>query len=184
MPRVRLRPVKEVLGFDKGYITIFKGDTEAHRDWLKSVGAIYRTLWGWAIESTLDVPDVIPEGLTPMRLLWEDVRDPGSEGLIAADKVRQKVEAMLSADSPSRWQGAVGDRVEVIVKATRAIPQETRYGRSTFHTLEDDSGNVYTWNTSARSLEVGKIYHLRGGIKAHTLYKGIQQTELTRCREV
>ena len=41
------RSQKSVLGFDNGYITIFKGETYDYKDWFKEHGARYTRYWGW-----------------------------------------------------------------------------------------------------------------------------------------
>lgn len=41
--------------------------------------------------------------------------------------------------------------------------------------------NVYTWKTS-NCLGENSIKSLTGTVKTHTEYRGIKQTELTRCR--
>ena len=46
----------------------------------------------------------------------------------------------------------------------------------------DKEGNVYTWGTSARSLDEGVKYHLKGTVKEHTTYRNVCQTALTRCK--
>ena len=40
-----LRPLKDVLGFSKGYITIFKGDTYALLDWFRESAARYQRFY-------------------------------------------------------------------------------------------------------------------------------------------
>ena len=70
-------------------------------------------------------------------------------------------------------------------KSKKTFPD---YFRVTFVDLDsvtvDENGNVYTWKTS------GGIYcdesidevELKGTVKAHNEYRGVKQTELTRCK--
>ena len=55
------------------------------------------------------------------------------------------------------------------------------YGTTTMHIMHDDCGNEYVWTTGAKSLTVEEEYFMRATIKDHRVYKGINQTILTRC---
>lgn len=68
--RSNLEIQKKVLGFDKGYITIFKGAVQAHTNWFELSNARYCRHWGWYIVSTEEVPSDIPEGITTAHLSW------------------------------------------------------------------------------------------------------------------
>lgn len=79
---------KEVLGFTKGYITIFKGKINDNLMFLEESAAFrYTRFWGWYVISTEDIP-ALPHGLTPVRLDWSTVGNPNgslkSETEIAA----------------------------------------------------------------------------------------------------
>ena len=73
------KPQKEVLGFTKGYITIFKGDTYAEIDWFRASIARYARWWGWYIISTEEVPADLPAGIEAIRLPWESVGQDSGE---------------------------------------------------------------------------------------------------------
>ena len=67
----KIRSTKDVLGFSKGYITIFKGDTYPVLEWFQSVPECrYHNFWGWYIVSEDEVPAVIPAGIEPVKLKW------------------------------------------------------------------------------------------------------------------
>ncbi len=63
---------KKMLGFDKGYITIFKGAVAANEEFFSKSNARGHAAWGWYIVSTEDVPE-LPNGVSAVRLNWEDV---------------------------------------------------------------------------------------------------------------
>lgn len=63
---------KKALGFDKGYITIFKGAVAANEEFFSKSNARGHSAWGWYIVSTEDVPE-LPNGVSAVRLNWEDV---------------------------------------------------------------------------------------------------------------
>lgn len=178
-----LKGQKKALGFEKGYITIFKGDTYGNLGWFQKSIARYARMWGWYIVSTDEIPDDLPATVTPVRLNWEDVSDNG-ETLKNETEVVKFVESLVYEEDPSEYVGEIGDRLDLIVKIERAIQTEGRYGISTIHTMRDENGNVYLWATSAKTLAEGNYYSMRGTVKDHSMYKNTKQTVLTRCLKV
>lgn len=63
---------KKALGFDKGYITIFKGAVVKNEHFFEQSCARFHIAWGWYIVSTEDVPE-LPDGVIAVKLPWEDV---------------------------------------------------------------------------------------------------------------
>ena len=171
---------KRVLGFSKGYITIFKGDQIPHLEWFKKSVARYHKVWKWYVVSEDEVPADLPEGIEPIRLDWEMVSD--NDIMKSNDAIAAIVEAMMYGDSPSEFQGSIGSRLEVVLTVERAIPVEGAYGTSTVHIMHDDFENVYVWITAAKTLSAGTAYLIRGSVKDHKVFKGVKQTVLTRCK--
>lgn len=62
---------KHMLGFDEGYITIFKGIKD--ESWFEKSSARYARWWGWYFVSTDKVPEDLPEGIKAVRLPWSKV---------------------------------------------------------------------------------------------------------------
>lgn len=173
--------VKKALGFDHGYITIFRGDQEANNEWFKQSNARYAVSWGWYVVSTEQVPDNLPFGIEPVKLNWNLIGDKDGK-LKSSDIVRSVVENLLYGDSTSEFIGSIGERLEFELKIKKAIPLESIYGKATtMHIMEDDCGNCFIWTTSAKKLLVDETYKMRGTIKDHKIYKGVNQTVLTRC---
>ena len=178
----RIRSVKDVLGFSKGYITIFKGDTYPLLEWFQKSPCRFHNFWGWYLVSEDEEPQW-PAGITPVRLKWEDVAIVEEDCLKSEALVRKAVEALIYEPSNSTHQGKIGDRLDLAVRITKVTKLEDGYyGPSTFHLMEDEAGNEYCWTTSAKTLEYGECYILKGTVKAHQNYKGKEQTVLTRCR--
>lgn len=173
---------KEVLGFQKGYITIFKGDTYEHKDWFKTNGCRYTRYWGWYIVSTMEVPAELPLGIEAIKLNWEDVGE--GDHLKPGEQVSAFVESLQFEPSPSEYQGSIGERLELTLTVTKAIISDSYYGSSTVHVMEDEDGNVFVWITTSKSWEAGSVKKIRGTVKDHKMYHGIKQTILTRCTEV
>jgi len=181
--RKPIKSQKEVLGFDKGYITIFKGNAYEDKDYFKQNEARYTRLWGWYFISTIDLPDDIPSDVTPVQLPWDMVGN--EDGTLKSDaEVTAAVESLIYEPDISEYQGEVGDKVNVTVTVESAIPVSGVYGPSTMHVMRDAKGNCYVWTTAAKSWEKGSTHHITGSIKALNQYKGVRQTILTRCRAV
>lgn len=81
----------------------------------------------------------------------------------------------------SEWVGSVGSRVEFkVAEITCITGWETQWGYTKLYKITDEAGNIFTWKTSSW-VEDG-IKTIKGTVKAHNDYKGIKQTELTRCK--
>jgi hypothetical protein len=182
-PMKKIRSTKEVLGFSKGYITIFKGDTYPVLEWFQQSVARYHNFWGWYIISEDEVPEIIPAGVTPIQLKWEDVAFADEDQLRPESQIKEHIDSLMYDPSPSKWQGEVGDRITRYLTVTKVAElPDGYYGPSTFYLFEDEEENEYTWTTAARKLELGETYEVVGTVKALSKYKGKEQTVLTRCR--
>lgn len=179
----KVRSTKDVLGFSKGYITIFKGDTYPVLEWFQESVARYHNFWGWYIVSEDEVPETIPAGITPVQLKWEDVAIVEEDCLKSETLVRQAVDALIYEPSNSVWQASIGERIDRLLTVKKAVMNDDGYyGPSTFYLMLDEAGNEYCWTTAAKQLEVGETYEIRGTVKALSKYKGTEQTILTRCK--
>jgi hypothetical protein len=180
----KVKTQKEVLGFEKGYITIFKGDTYPCLEWFQEKEECrYTRWWGWYIMSTLEIPSDIPEGIEIVQLPWELVgKEDGS--LKIESEVTAAVETLIYDQGTSEYIGAIGDRLELEVTITGNFKVENGFGgTTTIHTMEDLDGNVYMWATSSKNWAVGEEKLIRGTVKEHRIYKNVKQTVLTRCAE-
>lgn len=181
-PMKKIRPLKEVLGFTKGYITIFKGDTYSLLEWFQASTARYHKMWGWYFISEEELPE-IPAGVTPVQLKWEDVAFADEDQLRPESQIKEHIDSLMYDPSPSKWQGEVGDRIDRTLTVTKITPlADGYYGPSTFFLFKDEYDNEYCWTTGSKSLELNATYEVRGTIKALQKYKGKEQTVLTRCR--
>lgn len=85
----------------------------------------------------------------------------------------------------SKFQGTVGQKGLVVndlkVMASRAF--DGGFGVTYMNEFVDPSGNVYVWWTG-KSFDEGLKVSLKGSIKDHKVYKGVEQTILTRCKEI
>jgi hypothetical protein len=171
---------KEVLGFTKGYITIFKGDTYPNLEWYQLSAARYARCWGWYFISTEPVPADVPN--EPIQLPWELVGNEDGT-LFNEDRVKAAVESLLYDKSDSAFQGKVGDRLEVEITVQKVIKLENGFGSSNMIIMFDNAGNEYVWTTAAKCWPAGETKLIRGTVKEHRMYKNRCQTILTRCME-
>ena len=180
---VKIRSTKDVLGFSKDYITIFKGDTYSLLEWFQEEPKCrYHSFWGWYVISEEELPE-IPAGIEPVQLKWEDVAFVDEDCLKPETVVRQAVDTLIYEPSPSEFQGEVGDRIDRTLTVIKVTPlEEGYYGPSTFFLFRDEYENEYCWTTGSKSLDLGATYDVRGTIKSLQIYKGKKQTVLTRCR--
>ena len=177
------KPQKEVLGFTKGYITIFKGDTYSEIEWFRASIARYTRWWGWYIISTEEVPADLPEGITPIQLSWELVGQEDGN-LKPEHLVKEDVESIIYDESESEYVGSIDERLELFLTVEKVIELDGSYGRSTMHIMRDDCGNLFVWTTASKSWSAGTEHHIKGTVKDHRKYKNECQTVLTRCLEV
>ena len=187
--RPEKKPVnqKKILGFEEGYITIFKGDQEKWEHWLSKSIARYCRFWGWYIVSTDPIPFDVPAELELVRLDWDRVGQSTGE-LKSEEEIQAELTTLLYNTHPSVYQGAVGDRLELNVTVIKTIQQDKYFGgkstKNTIHTFEDACGNHYMWDTGAKNWAEGSVKKIRGTVKEHKIINSVQTTVLTRCMEV
>lgn len=174
---------RDILGFEKGYITIFKGDTYANLEWFKRSIARYCKFWGWYIVSTDEIPEDLPNTVTPVQLPWELVgKEDGT--LIPEGMIASAIEPLLYEASSSEFQGKIGERIERVLTVRKNVSLPNAFGVSSMHIFEDAEGNVYVWTTASKAWAEGSEHKIRGTIKDHKVYRNCKQTVLTRCVEV
>lgn len=88
--------MKHALGFNNGYITIFKGATKDDEDWFKKSLCRFAKFWGWYVVSTDEVPADKPKHLIPYRLRWEDV-STSNEQLKPTEEIKAFISAALAS---------------------------------------------------------------------------------------
>ena len=84
----------------------------------------------------------------------------------------------------NEWVGNPKDKIETTVKIVGSYASFGWMGTTvTIYKMLDDQNRSLTWFSSATkgiSMEEGKVYKIKGRIKAHEEYKGWKQTILTR----
>lgn len=95
-----------------------------------------------------------------------------------------KRKATYDAEHNSEYVGEVKDRITVKVQSVKCVTSwETDFGITRIYKIIGEDGNVYTWKTGKFiDDENAANISITGTVKAHTEFRGIKQTELTRCR--
>lgn len=85
---------RKMLGFDKGYITIFRGPVAQNEHFFNKSNARYHVAFGWYVVSSEEVPE-LPNNITPIQLFWNEV---GNEDrtLKSIDEVKKIVRKKFS----------------------------------------------------------------------------------------
>lgn len=97
-----------------------------------------------------------------------------------AQKAMRENESSKGAETASEYVGEVGQRVKIEVQSfTCAATWESYYGTTFLYKMLDAAGNVYIWKTGKH---IDGAQNVAGTVKGHTVYNGVKQTELTRCK--
>ncbi len=85
-------------------------------------------------------------------------------------------------ENHSRHIGSVGDKIVIKVKTIRCMKTwEGNFGPVHLYKIIDDMGNVYIWKTGKLVDTDFVEMTLKGTVKAHNEFKGVKQTEMTKC---
>ena len=97
---------------------------------------------------------------------------------------QEERKAKVEADSVSNYVGNIGERIQFDVKSVRILTSwDTDWGTTWLLKIVDTEGNIYTWKSSGNFPDdVSTIQKVIGTVKNHSDYKGVKQTELTRCK--
>ena len=99
-----------------------------------------------------------------------------------AEKLRRERRA-AEEGAASNYVGKVGDRVSFTASYSKCVTGwETMYGYTYIYKFADEKGNVYTWKTGKELDCDDTVYAITGTVKEHKEFRGVKQTELTRCK--
>ena len=83
--------------------------------------------------------------------------------------------------APSDYVGNVGDKIEFTAVPKCVYSYETDYGWNYIYKFQDGD-NIIIWKTSKALDDVETTF--KATVKAHSEYRGIKQTEVTRAKEI
>lgn len=174
--------------FDEpGFITIYKGNEDAIEEWRETLPVYSVMICGWfGYYSPSYFTEQPPEGITPIRLDWQEIsrhpEDPNCKAMKDGDWVLSYVNEKIYGKSNSQYQGSPNEWLTHAVLVKKNIETETHYGETHIHILEDVEGNQYVWTTASKNLEEGRTYMLKMKVKEHKEYKGVKQTVVYYCK--
>lgn len=180
---------------EKGEAWIVMGKTYEIKDQLKAAGATYRDTFGWHFDHPV-------EGFSTIRISIDDIMYVNSDdeaetlahyeingsltwNLFEIEQYLKERKAQWEVDHAPKteWYGSIKDKVDLKVKLIRRGSYDTMYGTTYVYTFEDAQGHQLVWKTGTwLEQESGAEMTLKGTVKDHSEYKGIKQTELTRCK--
>lgn len=182
-----------------GFAWIVMGNTFEIKEQLKAAGARWDNTFGWHFDHEVtEFPTVhisIEDKLTRLNVDAEDYEDTigryyndgtlsfGDEYPITLylKELKERWEANNAPET--EWFGSIKDKVDLVVTLIRRGNYDTMYGTTFVYTFEDTQGHQLIWKTGTYlEQKIGSQVSLKGTIKAHSEYKGIKQTELTRCK--
>ena len=83
----------------------------------------------------------------------------------------------------SEFIGEVKDKVSCSVKEFKCLTSwETQWGVTFLYEFITEEGNILIWKTRKWIDDEAEITAIKGTVKAHNEFRGIKQTELTRCK--
>jgi hypothetical protein len=125
------------------------------------------------------VGDVNNGGTSLDKVILDWERETPAQPLSKAPEAPERVK------SNSKHVGSVGERLKGLEVTVTFVKQfESEWGISTLHKFVDAEGNIFTWFSSSKVLELGNKYRMNAGIKKHEEYKEEKQTVLTRCMKI
>ena len=180
---------------EQGEAWIVMGKTYEIKDQLKAAGATYRDTFGWHFDHPV-------EGFSAIKISIDDIMYVNSDdeaetlahyqmdgsltwNLFEIEQYLKERKAQGEKDNApeTEWYGSIKDKVtlDVTLKSIRGF--DGVYGWTNIITFEDAQGHQFLWKTGSYiEAQEGDKVTLKGTIKAHSEYKGIKQTELTRCK--
>lgn len=176
----------EAHGFSPAGVTfVVAGEnTYSIKDYLKEQGAKFDTTLKWHIAKEIELPEgfhLIPFSFETL-MAWESDIDATAAYYPSAKADVEKKIQEVEGPSKSNHVGAVGDRlknVTAVFKSARGF--SGNYGWTNIYTFEIGE-DILVWMTASElSLEPGQPVLLSATIKSHTEYKGVKNTQLSRC---
>lgn len=101
-----------------------------------------------------------------------------------AMEIKAKREKAVEPEINSQYVGELKQRITATIKSIKCVTSwDTDFGYTYIYKIIGQDGNTYTWKTGKEIDEEAVVgWLIVGTVKAHTEFRGIKQTELTRCK--
>lgn len=190
------------MGFSgDGRAWLVMGNTYEIKDQLKASHCRWDPCFGWYFDHPVDefpcveisIDDEIPyingDGDTCEGTLGMYANDgtlhmaPQGDIYRWVNSIRDEWNAKQAPDV--EYFGNVGDKIQLSLKLVKVGGYETQFGYTSVYTFEDSENHQFVWKTGCGiDADKGSMVTIKGSVKAHSEYKGIKQTELTRCKVI
>lgn len=161
--------------------------------------------WIKANEAANNFSDTIVSNMYgPLDLGYIDKSRIGYAAYVPVTYDKEMEKRRLAAANPSQHVGEIGKRIKIVPKTAEVLTSwKTSYGSgyncvtTYLWKIVDENDNVFTWKTSNDVFVYNKNeygdddYHhpimpssIVGTVKDHTEFRGVKQTQLTRCKVV
>lgn len=180
-----------------GKAWVVMGNTYEIKDQLKAAGCKWSLEFGWHFDHMVDDFAVTEVNINDSIPSWEDstksIGQYAEDGTLyflpsefLQDYVKSLREQYIVNYAPkTEYFGNTGDKVELTLTLIHAGGYDTMYGYTHVYTFVDSEGHQFIWKTGCcLDQSEGSTLTVRGTIKAHSEYRGVRQTELTRCKVV
>ena len=84
---------KKLFGFDKGYITIFKGVNRDNEDYFRQSCARLAMFFGWYLVSSEEFSSPLPANVEPIKLYWEEITE--NDKLLDSNDIKRLVKQKI-----------------------------------------------------------------------------------------
>lgn len=99
--------LKTVLGFDEGYIVVFRGrEVNTFKEWFQRVGGKFHKTFGWYIPSNVPFPEITPYGLIQIKVNWIDI-SKNNETLKSDKEIENYIEELYEP-LLKEWKNEIG----------------------------------------------------------------------------
>lgn len=178
-----------------GKTWVVMGNTYEIKDQLKAAGCKWNPEFGWHFDhmvndfavTEVNIDDNIPyqdDSTESIGQYAENGTLYFLPGEFLQDYMKSLREQYIADHAPkTEYFGNVGDKLELEVKLVHRGAFTTNWGTTLVYTFTDSKDHQFVWKTGTSwDVSEGTKITLRGTVKAHSEYRGVRQTELTRCR--
>ena len=167
----------------EGKAWLVLGNSYDIKEELKAAGATYNWAMGWHFNSQNEEFNVVEFDVASLGHEYED----GTIHVIM-DELEEAIKKFKRDNAPkveskSIYIGEVKDKVSFNVSSFRRLASwDTQFGTTYLYEFVTEEENVIIWKTGKWIDEDTKISTISGTVKAHKEFRGVKQTELTRCK--
>ena len=170
---------------EDGKAWIVLGNSYEIKEELKAAGATYNSSMGWFFDHDVEDFNVAEFDVAEHGNKYEDYTIHIDLFSYDFEKLIKdfKKEHAPKIESNSDYIGEIKDKISCTVEKFRTLSAwDTQWGTTYLYEFTTEDGNILIWKTGKWIDENTEIKSISGTVKAHNEFRGIKQTELTRCK--